>query len=235
MKKTTILILFMAFISMNVMSQSYMTWLFEEQNFGAEEAVIDMFDKWHKKYDVTYKSGAFELIRLEANISDKSSHRFNSYGDINNWGSLEESPEQNLAFSNVLVIANNLVADWTHHESGRVLYSDGNSFDNYPYRILYRMKIEDLDTYKNAFKELMESKEMVDIRGDRPAMLGQTMSGVNDGKAYWSYIGFLDIEDFLRLNEATQNTEAFKKFISTVSDIRTVEETRGETLVKSWK
>ena len=235
MKKTTIITLFMAFMSMNVMSQSYMTWLLEEQNWGDQEAIVNMFDKWHKDYNVTYKSGAFELIQLEANISDKTTHRFNQYGDINNWGSVEESPEQGLAFFNTLFKANNLIADWTHHESGRALYSDGNSFDNYPYRMFYRMTIEDLDTYKDAFKEFMESKEIVDIRGDRPPMMGQTVSGVNDGKAYWSYLGFLDREDFLRVTETTQNTEAFKKFISTVSDIRTVEETRGETLVKSWK
>ena len=137
MKKTTILTLFMAFMSMNVMSQSYMTWLLEEQNWGDQEAIVNMFDKWHKDYNVTYKSGAFELIQLEANISDKTTHRFNQYGDINNWGSVEESPEQGLAFFNTLFKANNLIADWTHHESGRALYSDGNSFDNYPYRMFY--------------------------------------------------------------------------------------------------
>jgi hypothetical protein len=45
---------------------------------------------------------------------------------------------------------NSLVADYTHHESGRALYNDGNSFDNYPYRMVYRMTIDDLDTYIEA-------------------------------------------------------------------------------------
>jgi len=234
MKKVTSLLLLIVFISMNVMSQTYMTYHFEQHKFGDDIAILEMLDNWHQKYGVSYKSGAFQLFDVDPSITDKTTHRIDWYGDINNWGPAETNPEQELAFGNIFFRMNSLVADYTHHESGRALYSDGNSFDNYPYRMVYRMTIDDLDTYIEAFSQLMESEEMIAIKGERPAMMGQTISGVNDGKAYWSYLGFFDREDFMRVTLETQNTEAFKKFISTVSDIRTVEETRGETLIKSW-
>ena len=71
MKKITSLLLFIVFISMNVMSQSYMTYHFEQHKFGDDVAILEMLDNWHQKYGVSYKSGAFQLFDVENNSTDK--------------------------------------------------------------------------------------------------------------------------------------------------------------------
>lgn len=212
---------------------TYLYWDFEAVD-GAEDALVEIFDNYFEENEITYKSGGFAIMRNAIGGDNTHTHRIIIYGDIYNWGYTEERETPDLELQTTLNNANNLIKKWTRNESGYILYTGETSFENYPYRALYEMKVDDPNSYTESFIKMVESSDVKEIMGDRPMHMGATAGGINDGLSHWVYMGFENRNDYLQKTYELNSSASGIQFREEVRTIRTVEKTSTEILVKEY-
>lgn len=212
---------------------TYLYWDFEAVD-GAEDALVEIFDNYFEENEITRKSGGWAIMRNAIGGDNTHTHRIIIYGDIYNWGYTEERETPDLEFQVTLNNANNLIKKWTRNESGYILYTGETSFENYPYRALYEMKVDDPSSYTESFKKMVESSDVKEIMGDRPMHMGAIAGGINDGLSHWVYMGFENRNDYLQKTYELNSSASGMQFREEVRTIRTVEKTSTEILVKEY-
>ena len=212
---------------------TYLYWDLEAVD-GAEDALVEIFDSYFEENKITYKSGGFAIMRNAIGGDNTHTHRIIIYGDIYNWGYTEERETPDLEFQVTLNNANNLIKKWTRNESGYILYTGETSFENYPYRALYEMKVDDPNSYTESFIKMVESSDVKEIMGDRPMHMGAIAGGINDGLSHWVYMGFENRNDYLQKTYELNSSASGMQFREEVRTIRTVEKTSTEILVKEY-
>ena len=201
---------------------------------GAEDALVEIFDNYFEENEITRKSGGWAIMRNAIGGDNTHTHRIIIYGDIYNWGYTEERETPDLEFQVTLNNANNLIKKWTRNESGYILYTGETSFENYPYRALYEMKVDDPNSYTESFIKMVESSDVKEIMGDRPMHMGAIAGGINDGLSHWVYMGFENRNDYLQKTYELNSSASGMQFREEVRTIRTVEKTSTEILVKEY-
>lgn len=228
------LVLLLIFFTTSIQAQNtYLYWDFEAMD-GAEDALVEIFDNFFEENEITYKSGGWALMRNAIGGDIIHTHRIILYGDIYNWGYTEERETPDLEFQVTLNNANNLIKKWTRNESGYILYTGDTSFENYPYRALYEMKVDDPNIYTESFIKMVESSDVKEIMGDRPMHMGAIAGGINDGLTHWVYMGFENRNDYLQKTFELNSSASGMQFREEVRAIRTVEKTSTEVLVKEY-
>lgn len=211
----------------------YLYWDLEAVD-GAEDALVEIFDNYFEENEITRKSGGWAIMRNAIGGDNTHTHRIIIYGDIYNWGYTEERETPDLEFQVTLNNANNLIKKWTRNESGYILYTGETSFENYPYRALYEMKVDDPNSYTESFMKMVESSDVKEIMGDRPMHMGAIAGGINDGLSHWVYMGFENRNDYLQKTYELNSSASGMQFREEVRTIRTVEKTSTEILVKEY-
>ena len=212
---------------------TYLYWDLEAVD-GAEDALVEIFDNYFEENEITRKSGGWAIMRNAIGGDNTHTHRIIIYGDIYNWGYTEERETPDLEFQVTLNNANNLIKKWTRNESGYILYTGETSFENYPYRALYEMKVDDPNSYTESFIKMVESSDVKEIMGDRPMHMGAIAGGINDGLSHWVYMGFENRNDYLQKTYELNSSASGIQFREEVRTIRTVEKTSTEILVKEY-
>ena len=212
---------------------TYLYWDLEAVD-GAEDALVEIFDNYFEENEITRKSGGWAIMRNAIGGDNTHTHRIVIYGDIYNWGYTEERETPDLEFQVTLNNANNLIKKWTLNESGYILYTGETSFENYPYRALYEMKVDDPNSYTESFIKMVESSDVKEIMGDRPMHMGAIAGGINDGLSHWVYMGFENRNDYLQKTYELNSSASGMQFREEVRTIRTVEKTSTEILVKEY-
>ena len=212
---------------------TYLYWDLEAVD-GAEDALVEIFDNYFEENEITRKSGGWAIMRNAIGGDNTHTHRIIIYGDIYNWGYTEERETPDLEFQVTLNNANNLIKKWTRNESGYILYTGETSFENYPYRALYEMKVDDPNSYTESFIKMVESGDVKEIMGDRPMHMGAIAGGINDGLSHWVYMGFENRNDYLQKTYELNSSASGMQFREEVRTIRTVEKTSTEILVKEY-
>ena len=212
---------------------TYLYWDLEAVD-GAEDALVEIFDNYFEENEITRKSGGWAIMRNAIGGDNTHTHRIIIYGDIYNWGYTEERETPDLEFQVTLNNANNLIKKWTRNESGYILYTGETSFENYPYRALYEMKVDDPNSYTESFIKMVESSDVKEIMGDRPMHMGAIAGGINDGLSHWVYMGFENRNDYLQKTFELNSSASGMQFREEVRTIRTVEKTSTEILVKEY-
>ena len=212
---------------------TYLYWDLEAID-GAEDALVEIFDNYFEENEITRKSGGWAIMRNAIGGDNTHTHRIIIYGDIYNWGYTEERETPDLEFQVTLNNANNLIKKWTRNESGYILYTGETSFENYPYRALYEMKVDDPNSYTESFIKMVESSDVKEIMGDRPMHMGAIAGGINDGLSHWVYMGFENRNDYLQKTYELNSSASGMQFREEVRTIRTVEKTSTEILVKEY-
>ena len=212
---------------------TYLYWDLEAVD-GAEDALVEIFDNYFEENEITRKSGGWAIMRNAIGGDNTHTHRIIIYGDIYNWGYTEERETPDLEFQVTLNNANNLIKKWTRNESGYILYTGETSFENYPYRALYEMKVDDPNSYTESFIKMVESSDVKEIMGDRPMHMGAIAGGINDGLTHWVYVGFENRNDYLQKTYELNSSASGMQFREEVRTIRTVEKTSTEILVKEY-
>ena len=212
---------------------TYLYWDLEAVD-GAEDALVEIFDNYFEENEITRKSGGWAIMRNAIGGDNTHTHRIIIYGDIYNWGYTEERETPDLEFQVTLNNANNLIKKWTRNESGYILYTGEASFENYPYRALYEMKVDDPNSYTESFMKMVESSDVKEIMGDRPMHMGAIAGGINDGLSHWVYMGFENRNDYLQKTYELNSSASGMQFREEVRTIRTVEKTSTEILVKEY-
>lgn len=212
---------------------TYLYWDLEAVD-GAEDALVEIFDNYFEENEITRKSGGWAIMRNAIGGDNTHTHRIVIYGDIYNWGYTEERETPDLEFQVTLNNANNLIKKWTRNESGYILYTGETSFENYPYRALYEMKVDDPNSYTESFIKMVESSDVKEIMGDRPMHMGAIAGGINDGLSHWVYMGFENRNDYLQKTYELNSSASGMQFREEVRTIRTVEKTSTEILVKEY-
>ena len=212
---------------------TYLYWDLEAVD-GAEDALVEIFDNYFEENEITRKSGGWAIMRNAIGGDNTHTHRIIIYGDIYNWGYTEERQTPDLEFQVTLNNANNLIKKWTRNESGYILYTGETSFENYPYRALYEMKVDDPNSYTESFMKMVESSDVKEIMGDRPMHMGAIAGGINDGLSHWVYMGFENRNDYLQKTYELNSSASGMQFREEVRTIRTVEKTSTEILVKEY-
>lgn len=212
---------------------TYLYWDLEAVD-GAEDALVEIFDNYFEENEITRKSGGWAIMRNAIGGDNTHTHRIIIYGDIYNWGYTEERETPDLEFQVTLNNANNLIKKWTRNESGYILYTGETSFENYPYRALYEMKVDDPNSYTESFIKMVESSDVKEIMGDRPMHMGAIAGGINDGLSHWVYMGFENRNDYLQKTYELNSSASGMQFREEVRTIRTVEKTSTEILVKEY-
>ena len=212
---------------------TYLYWDLEAVD-GAEDALVEIFDNYFEENEITRKSGGWAIMRNAIGGDNTHTHRIIIYGDIYNWGYTEERETPDLEFQVTLNNANNLIKKWTRNESGYILYTGETSFENYPYRALYEMKVDDPNSYTESFMKMVESSDVKEIMGDRPMHMGAIAGGINDGLSHWVYMGFENRNDYLQKTYELNSSASGMQFREEVRTIRTVEKTSTEILVKEY-
>lgn len=212
---------------------TYLYWDLEAVD-GAEDALVEIFDNYFEENEITRKSGGWAIMRNAIGGDNTHTHRIIIYGDIYNWGYTEERETPDLEFQVTLNNANNLIKKWTRNESGYILYTGETSFENYPYRALYEMKVDDPNSYTESFMKMVESSDVKEIMGDRPMHMGAIAGGINDGLSHWVYMGFENGNDYLQKTYELNSSASGMQFREEVRTIRTVEKTSTEILVKEY-
>ena len=212
---------------------TYLYWDLEAVD-GAEDALVEIFDNYFEENEITRKSGGWAIMRNAIGGDNTHTHRIIIYGDIYNWGYTEERETPDLEFQVTLNNANNLIKKWTRNESGYILYTGETSFENYPYRALYEMKVDDPNSYTESFMKMVESSDVKEIMGNRPMHMGAIAGGINDGLTHWAYVGFENRNDYLQKTYELNSSASGMQFREEVRTIRTVEKTSTEILVKEY-
>ena len=212
---------------------TYLYWDLEAVD-GAEDALVEIFDNYFEENEITRKSGGWAIMRNAIGGDNTHTHRIVIYGDIYNWGYTEERETPDLELQATLNNANNLIKKWTRNESGYILYTGETSFENYPYRALYEMKVDDPNSYTESFIKMVESSDVKEIMGDRPMHMGAIAGGINDGLSHWVYMGFENRNDYLQKTYELNSSASGMQFREEVRTIRTVEKTSTEILVKEY-
>ena len=212
---------------------TYLYWDLEAVD-GAEDALVEIFDNYFEENEITRKSGGWAIMRNAIGGDNTHTHRIIIYGDIYNWGYTEERETPDLEFQVTLNNANNLIKKWTRNESGYILYTGETSFENYPYRALYEMKVDDPNSYTESFIKMVESSDVKEIMGDRPMHMGAIAGGINDGLSHWVYMGFENRNDYLQKTYELNSSTSGMKYREEARTIRTVEKTSTEKLVKEY-
>ena len=212
---------------------TYLYWDLEAVD-GAEDALVEIFDNYFEENEITRKSGGWAIMRNAIGGDNTHTHRIIIYGDIYNWGYTEERETPDLEFQTTLNNANNLIKKWTRNESGYILYTGETSFENYPYRALYEMKVDDPNSYTESFMKMVESSDVKEIMGNRPMHMGAIAGGINDGLTHWVYMGFENRNDYLQKTYELNSSASGMQFREEVRTIRTVEKTSTEILVKEY-
>ena len=212
---------------------TYLYWDLEAVD-GAEDALVEIFDNYFEENEITRKSGGWAIMRNAIGGDNTHTHRIIIYGDIYNWGYTEERETPDLEFQVTLNNANNRIKKWTRNESGYILYTGETSFENYPYRALYEMKVDDPNSYTESFIKMVESSDVKEIMGDRPMHMGAIAGGINDGLSHWVYMGFENRNDYLQKTYELNSSASGMQFREEVRTIRTVEKTSTEILVKEY-
>ena len=212
---------------------TYLYWDLEAVD-GAEDALVEIFDNYFEENEITRKSGGWAIMRNAIGGDNTHTHRIIIYGDIYNWGYTEERETPDLEFQVTLNNANNLIKKWTRNESGYILYTGETSFENYPYRALYEMKVDDPNSYIESFIKMVGSSDVKEIMGDRPMHMGAIAGGINDGLSHWVYMGFENRNDYLQKTFELNSSASGIQFREEVRTIRTVEKTSTEILVKEY-
>ena len=212
---------------------TYLYWDLEAVD-GAEDALVEIFDNYFEENEITRKSGGWAIMRNAIGGDNTHTHRIIIYGDIYNWGYTEERETPDLELQVTLNNANNLIKKWTRNESGYILYTGETSFENYPYRALYEMKVDDPNSYTESFIKMVESSDVKEIMGDRPMHMGAIAGGINDGLSHWVYMGFENRNDYLQKTYELNSSASGMQFREEVRTIRTVEKTSTEILVKEY-
>ena len=230
-----LLVLLLILFTTSIQAQNtYLYWDFEAMD-GAEDALVEIFDNFFEENEITYKSGGWALMRNAIGGDNVHTHRIIIYGDIYNWGYTEERETPDLEFQITLNNANNLIKKWTRNESGYILYTGDTSFENYPYRALYEMKVDDPNSYTESFIKMVESSDVKEIMGDRPMHMGAIAGGINNGLTHWVYMGFENRNDYLQKTYELNSAASGMQFREEVRAIRTVEKTSTEVLVKEYR
>ena len=212
---------------------TYLYWDLEAVD-GAEDALVEIFDNYFEENEITRKSGGWAIMRNAIGGDNTHTHRIIIYGDIYNWGYTEERETPDLELQVTLNNANNLIKKWTRNESGYILYTGETSFENYPYRAIYEMKVDDPNSYTESFIKMVESSDVKEIMGDRPMHMGAIAGGINDGLSHWVYMGFENRNDYLQKTYELNSSASGMQFREEVRTIRTVEKTSTEILVKEY-
>ena len=212
---------------------TYLYWDLEAVD-GAEDALVEIFDNYFEENEITRKSGGWAIMRNAIGGDNTHTHRIIIYGDIYNWGYTEERETPDLEFQVTLNNANNLIKKWTRNESGYILYTGETSFENYPYRAIYEMKVDDPNSYTESFMKMVESSDVKEIMGNRPMHMGAIAGGINDGLTHWVYVGFENRNDYLQKTYELNSSVSGMQFREEVRTIRTVEKTSTEILVKEY-
>ena len=212
---------------------TYLYWDLEAVD-GAEDALVEIFDNYFEENEITRKSGGWAIMRNAIGGDNTHTHRIIIYGDIYNWGYTEERETPDLEFQVTLNNANNLIKKWTRNESGYILYTGETSFENYPYRAIYEMKVDDPNSYTESFMKMVESSDVKEIMGNRPMHMGAIAGGINDGLTHWVYVGFENRNDYLQKTYELNSSASGMQFREEVRTIRTVEKTSTEILVKEY-
>ena len=212
---------------------TYLYWDLEAVD-GAEDALVEIFDNYFEENEITRKSGGWAIMRNAIGGDNTHTHRIIIYGDIYNWGYTEERETPDLELQATLNNANNLIKKWTRNESGYILYTGETSFENYPYRAIYEMKVDDPNSYTESFIKMVESSDVKEIMGDRPMHMGAIAGGINDGLSHWVYMGFENRNDYLQKTYELNSSASGMQFREEVRTIRTVEKTSTEILVKEY-
>ena len=227
-------IFFCIILTTSIQAQNtYLYWDLEAVD-GAEDALVEIFDNYFEENEITRKSGGWAIMRNAIGGDNTHTHRIIIYGDIYNWGYTEERETPDLEFQVTLNNANNLIKKWTRNESGYILYTGETSFENYPYRALYEMKVDDPNSYTESFIKMVESSDVKEIMGDRPMHMGAIAGGINDGLTHWVYVGFENRNDYLQKTYELNSSASGMQFREEVRTIRTVEKTSTEILVKEY-
>ncbi len=209
---------------------AYKAWEFEAKE-GGEAAIAKIFDDMFESTDISYNSGGFVVTRFDFNGTSPSTHRIVVYGDLSSWG-YDGRPDPDYEVALALERAGSHVERWTKSETGLILYTGDKDFEEYPYRVMYQMKVSDADLYVEAYTEMMEALEP--LRGDRPAHLGSFNGGIENGETHWAYMGYKSWNDYLTIGAQIRASEAYEIFSEKVDGIRTVSKISTEIRLKEY-